>query len=112
VKVLVCGSRDWTDLQTISVRMAQLPPGSTVIHGAARGADTIAAESALRLGLHVHAFPAQWTEFGKAAGAIRNSLMLDEKPDLVIAFWDGESRGTKHTIDEAERRGVPVEIVP
>jgi hypothetical protein len=37
--------------------------------------------------------------------------MLNGSPDLVIAFWDGESRGTRHTIDEAKRRGIPVEIV-
>ncbi len=37
--------------------------------------------------------------------------MLESKPDLVLAFWDGQSRGTKHTITEARRRNIPVVLV-
>lgn len=42
---------------------------------------------------------------------IRNIEMLDQKPDLVLAFWDGASTGTGHTVAEAGKRGIPVEIV-
>lgn len=82
-----------------------------VIHGDARGADLLAAAAAMRLGFGVRAFPANWKLHGRAAGPIRNLQMLDERPDKVIAFHDGRSRGTQHTIDEARRRGIPVEIV-
>jgi hypothetical protein len=37
--------------------------------------------------------------------------MLDEKPDLVIAYWNGKSNGTAHTISEARKRGIPVEVI-
>ena len=51
-------------------------------------------------------------KYGRAAGPIRNTAMLDMKPDELIAFWDGRSRGTKNMIDQATARGVPVEILP
>jgi hypothetical protein len=88
----------------------RLPLHSTVIHGGAHGADQCAGVAAEQLGYGVHVFRADWGQFGKRAGIVRNNLMLDTNPDLVIAFWDGQSRGTKHTIDEARKRGIEVEV--
>jgi hypothetical protein len=110
--VLVCGSRDWTDGEVIYRRLALvLAEGGTVVHGDARGADRIAAGCALGLGLGVDRFPADWRAHGKAAGYIRNLAMLDTQPDLVLAFQRNGSRGTQHTIDEARKRGIPVEVI-
>lgn len=111
MKVLVCGSRGFTAQRTIRDRIYELPAGTTVIHGGARGADTYADTYARRARLEVEVFKADWKRHHGGAGAIRNRQMLNEKPDLVIAFWDGQSRGTKDTIDEAKRRGIPVEII-
>jgi hypothetical protein len=85
-----------------------LPEGTIVIHGGAGGADRMAGSLAVKLGLGTPiVYPAKWREQGRAAGHIRNRLMLDqEQPDLVIAFWDGESPGTKGMIDEVKRRGI------
>jgi hypothetical protein len=110
VKVLVCGSRSWNDYATIRRRLAKFEPGVTVIHGAARGADQKAAIAARALGIPETPFPADWRGNGRRAGIIRNLAMLNDSPDLVLAFWDGRSTGTKHTIDEAHRRGIPVEV--
>ena len=110
MKVLVCGSRDWADIRPIYDRLRQFGRGVTVIHGAARGADSLAATAARSLGIAEKAFPADWRGKGKRAGIIRNLQMLDEAPDLVIAFQRNGSRGTQHTIDEARRRGIPVEV--
>jgi YspA, cpYpsA-related SLOG family len=110
VKVLVCGSRSWDRPPEIGRRLAALPPHSEIIHGGARGADQIAATYARALGLPEKEFPPNWGR-GRNAGIIRNLQMLDEQPDLVLAFWDGVSTGTKHTIEEAQRRGIPVEVV-
>lgn len=110
MRVLVCGSRDWSRLAKIAARMNALPDGSIVMHGGARGADRIAANYAEGLGLGVEEYRADWQRHGRKAGIVRNLDMLDAKPDLVIAFWDGGSRGTRHTIEEAERRGIPVEV--
>ena len=109
LRVLVCGSRGYSSRARIGLRLAELPAGSEVIHGAARGADEIADGFAREFGMKVTRYPANWFKHGRKAGIIRNVEMLDTKPDLVLAFWDGFSRGTKHTIDEAERRGIPCE---
>jgi hypothetical protein len=115
VKVLVCGSRKFSDpfhaSMMIDAKIASLPL-CEVIHGGALGADAIADESAARHGLKVSAFYADWDTHGKKAGIIRNLLMLDQKPEFVLAFWDGSSKGTLHTINEARKRRIPVEIVP
>lgn len=111
MRVLVCGSRTWMDYWTIFRRLGELPAEAKIIHGAAKGADSIAESVAQFYGLKVQAYPAAWKTHGKRAGVVRNLQMLDEQPDLVIAFWDGKSRGTQHTIDEARKRGIPVEVI-
>lgn len=81
-----------------------------VIHGACpKGADAIAAKWAQSNSIDVAAYPADWDQYGKRAGFIRNKRMIVEgKPLVVVAAWDGESKGTKHTIDLAGRYDIPV----
>lgn len=111
MRVMVCGSRDYPRAARIAARIAMFPDGTIVMHGGARGADLLAARYAEGLGFEVEEWPADWKRDGKRAGVLRNIDMLDQKPDLVIAFWDGKSRGTKHVISEARRRGIPVEVM-
>lgn len=108
--VLVCGSRSWHDGIAIRDRLAQLPPGCRVIHGGARGADSLAAIACRALGIPERAYPPDWRGKGRKAGIIRNVEMLDQRPGLVIAFWDGRSTGTAHTVGEAQRRGIALEV--
>lgn len=111
MRVLVCGSRDWRRVDLIRERLRRLPRGSTVLHGGARGADRLAGTVALSLGFEVVEFPADWRRLGRSAGYRRNLAMLDERPDLVVAFWLNGSRGTGHTVDAALRRRIPVEVI-
>ncbi len=112
MRVLVCGSRGWTDYDAILHRLAQIKASlPTIVHGAASGADTMADRAAKTLNLTVECYPADWATYGKRAGFIRNEQMLDTGVGLVIAFWDGRSRGTQHTIESAKRRGIPVEVI-
>ena len=105
--ILVCGSRKYTDADKIlEVLAGFLDDEPEIIHGAAKGADSIAGEEAENLGYKVHEFPADWNRLGKRAGFVRNLEMLDQKPDCVIAF--GSGRGTDHTVMEAKKRGIPV----
>lgn len=109
--VLVCGSRGWTDAAAIERRLRELPAGTTIIHGRARtGADALADRIARRLRFRVETYPADWKRFGLGAGPIRNRVMLGLDPSVVLAFWDGISTGTADCIDEARRRGIPVEV--
>ena len=109
MRVLICGGRDWMDPEPIARYLDQLPDDAVVIHGGARGADEIAGREARRLGFGVLVFPAQWDRYGKAAGRMRNQLMLDEgKPDLVICFPTPRSIGTWDMFNRAKRAGVTV----
>lgn len=112
--VLICGSRSITDQERLREIATLIPGGALVIHGAARGVDTILGAEAATRGHTVHAFPAEWDKHGKSAGFVRNIemlKMLDPTNDFVLAVWDGVSRGTKHTIDEAKKRGIQVVLV-
>jgi hypothetical protein len=96
--------------------MARLTPDLettqvTIIHGKAQGADMLADNWAIRHEVKRDVYPADWTTHGKKAGILRNAEMLASGVDLVIAFWDGKSRGTKNMIDRAKKAGVPVELV-
>lgn len=108
-RVLVCGSRDYTDENKIAGVMLNLSIGTTIIEGGAKGADTIARSFAVRWGLDFEEYPANWKKYGKAAGPIRNKQMLIEgKPDLVLAFYSAKkkSKGTKNMVEQAEKAGV------
>jgi hypothetical protein len=108
-RVLVCGSRHWTDKSRIRRALAQFDPGDVLIHGGAQGADTIAGEAARDLGLTVEVFPADWKTHGNAAGPIRNQRMLDEgKPHCVVAFPLPGSIGTWDMIRRANKTDIPV----
>lgn len=74
--VILCGSRTWSDPEPVRATLSSLPEMSTVIHGAARGLDTIADEEAHALRLQVIAVPAQWDVLGEKAGPLRNDEML------------------------------------
>ena len=113
MKVVVCGCRNWKWSEIIHERLAKLPSNAIIIEGGASGADRQARNAALEIGLEVVEFPAVWKKYGKAAGPTRNIKMLDTGPKLVIAFHDDleNSKGTKHTVTEARKRGIEVEII-
>ena len=116
MRILVCGDRSWRDAQRIHTVIWGLWAEETdlvVVHGGAAGADTCAAESAKSLGIPCEEFKADWKQYGRAAGPIRNRQMLDTKPDRVIAFHANleKSRGTKDCVKEALRRDIPVDVI-
>ena len=111
MRVLICGDRNWSDLEAIQDYVYSLPDDAVVIHGGAHGADEIAGNWAAMRGLDVRKFPALWSQYGRAAGPIRNQQMLDEgKPDLVVYFHQelDESRGTKDMVRRARKAKITV----
>jgi len=74
-----------------------------VISGGAPGADSLGERFAAEHGLPVTIFHADWERYGKAAGIIRNTDIIDAA-DIVFAFWDGKSPGTKDSIKKAMSR--------
>jgi hypothetical protein len=108
------------DRQLIRRQLSKLPPGSTVIHGGAHGADMLAGQEAARRGLHVIAMPADWTRFGRTAGPIRNQQMLrllrglttsdDERGVWAFHRNISRSRGTADMVHIAAKAGVQVQV--
>jgi len=116
MRVIVCGSRRWNDRARIADRLFDLGMvtenlSCMIVHGNAAGADRIAHQEAEKLGLLVEPHPADWERHGKRAGPLRNVEMAAAGADLCIAFWDGQSTGTQHMIEEARKRGIPVEVI-
>ncbi len=91
-------------------RLLEKYPNLELISGRARGADQLGEHWSERRNVFVHPVPAEWDRYGKSAGYRRNAVMAD-MADGVLAFWDGQSRGTKHMINLAEDRNLPLTIV-
>jgi hypothetical protein len=116
MRILVCGGREPHDPKWVYNKLYDIIPplfenwaqsNLTIIHGCARGVDSIASEWAADQFISQDAYPAQWEKYGKRAGYIRNKQMLEEgKPDLVIAFPGG--KGTAMMVDIARKAGVEV----
>jgi len=116
-RVLICGSRDYTDYEKIKFFVYSLPPGSSIIEGECKGADKLARMAAEEKGIpkqRIFRFPVDWSA-GKRGGPVRNKKMLDEgKPTVVIAFHDDaeNSKGTKNMIEQSLKAGIPVYLNP
>lgn len=106
MKVAVIGSRGLsvTDLGRY------LPENTTeIVSGGAKGVDTSAREYALSHGIKLTEFLPEYTRFGRSAPLKRNITII-EYSDIVLAFWDGKSRGTKFVIDNCRKLGVEVRV--
>ena len=109
-KLIVAGSRSFADegrlfadLDRLLAR--RLPAVEIVCGGCPSGADALAVRYARSRGLALRLFPADWAALGRAAGPVRNRAMADYGHAL-IAYWDGQSRGTASMIGEAQARGL------
>lgn len=113
MRVLVCGGRDFTNRVWLERELAlqhAFKPITLLIHGGARGADSLAGHWARTEGIPELRFEADWKKLGKAAGPVRNQLMIDEgKPDMVMAFPGG--RGTADMVKRAQEASIKVEII-
>lgn len=110
MRVLVCGGRDYYDRIAVFDTLDLLHEQRSIIliiHGAARGADSLADDWANARGIAVKWYRADWQAYGKLAGPIRNRQMLEDgKPDGVVAFPGGA--GTANMIKLAKAAGLIV----
>lgn len=107
MKVAIIGSRN------LLVRnLGDYLPADTeeIVSGGARGIDSCAREYAKKNGIKLTEFLPDYERYGKRAPLLRNLEIIDHA-DLIIAFWDGISRGTKYTIENAKLRGKPVTLL-
>jgi hypothetical protein len=96
-------------MQQVRSYIDSLEGDVTIVSGGARGVDSVAEQQAKKRGLPVEIYRAEWERFGKSAGFRRNRDIVTNA-DMVVAFWDGRSRGTENTINLAKREGIPIHI--
>lgn len=114
MKTIVAGSRGFNNYDLLCNELndwnqfgAEI---TEIVSGTAQGADKLGEQFAKEYHFPIKQFPANWQEFGKSAGYIRNKQMADYA-EVLIAFWDGKSKGTKHMIDLANQNELIVHIV-
>ncbi len=106
MKVAVIGSRNLR----VDDLGKYLPDDVTeIVSGGARGVDTSAREYALANDIKLTEFLPEYDKYGRGA-PLRRNITIIEYADLVLAFWDGSSHGTKYVIDNCKKRGVPVKV--
>jgi len=109
-RVLVTGSRTWTDTGTIRDALASVwgDGAALLVSGACpRGADRLAEACWTRWGGRVERHPADWDRHGRVAGYRRNTVMVNRGADLCLAFIRHNSRGASHALALAQAAGIP-----
>lgn len=115
-KVIVAGGRKFNDYNLLKNKLDNILSEKRkthqiyIISGMAKGADTLGEQYANENGFTVLGFPAEWNLYGKSAGIRRNEEMA-KVGDALIAFWDGESPGTKHMIETAKSKKLLVRVI-
>lgn len=114
MRLSIVGGRNFNDYallaSTIFNNLCPLDFITEIISGGAKGADTLGADFAENNDIPLKIFPAEWDKYGKSAGFIRNQTIIDNC-DVVLAFWNGESKGTADTIEKAKRAKKPTFII-
>lgn len=115
-RLLVTGSRDWSDEVTVANALFDIwagwgrPSEAVLVAGGASGADEIAARLWSRAGLRVETHPAEWELHGRRAGMIRNAQMVASGVDHCVAFSRNDSPGTKQCMTAAQKAGIPTSV--
>lgn len=123
LRIIIAGSRNFNDYELLKEEVINIVKSNNkpkqfikIVSGKARGADTLGECFAKEFGLETKEFPADWDRFGKKAGYVRNVEMAkyaveNGNDGILIAFWDGKSKGTKHMIDLAKKYGLEIHVV-
>lgn len=108
MKTIIAGSRNCTKYKTIEIAIELCPfVVTSVVSGKAKGGDRVGERYAIANNLPLYKFPADWKQYGKSAGYIRNTEMA-ENAEALIALWDGFSNGTRNMIEIARRKKFPI----
>ena len=115
MKLLICGSRNITDAPYIFSKINKCIEENqfkniTIIEGEARGVDRAAKQWATRYNCPIESYPANWDEYGKAAGYIRNEIMV-KACDFCLIIWDGKSNGTRSDIQLCKKYKKPYKLI-
>jgi hypothetical protein len=109
MRVAVIGSRSFNDYEKLKEVLSKIDI-TLLVSGGASGADKLGEQYANEHNIPTKIFLPDWEKYGKRAGFLRNSDIINEC-ELVVAFWDNNSKGTKDSIDKAEKQGKKVLII-
>lgn len=111
-RLIIAGGRDFNDYSLLETEINSFliennldKDNCAIVSGHAKGADELGELFARRNGFELLLFKANWTLYGKSAGMFRN-VQMAKNSTHCLAFWDGQSRGTKHMIDMAKKYGI------
>lgn len=113
MKVVIAGTRTFEDYEKLKFELDRIRPFmeiTEIVSGCSRGADTLGERYAMENDILLKKFPADWKGLGRKAGPLRN-IQMAEYADELIAFWDTKSGGTKHMINEMDKRNKPIIII-
>lgn len=119
-RIIIAGGRDFLDYLKMYTEMnaiiQTIHDDVEIISGCAKGADTLGMRYAAVMKIYCAKFPADWDKFGKRAGFIRNEEMAkysisDNSKGVLVAFWDGKSKGTANMIKLAEKYGLETHVI-
>lgn len=108
MKIGVVGSRSIHDYDEISKILNTLKI-DTIVSGGAQGVDKLAEKYATKNNIPVEIYLPQYDKYGRRATYFRN-LQIVQNSDMIIAFWDGESKGTQMTIEIAKKNNVEFKV--
>lgn len=108
MKYLIAGSRNFNNYSLLLHVLNQYEKPDIIIEGGARGADLLGKRFAEENDIDCREYKADWNKYGKSAGYRRNAEMVDQLDhgDIAFIFWNGESKGTKHTIDLCNKKNI------
>ena len=112
ISLAIVGSRTFDDYKMLCGLIKILKKKyiiKKIVSGGAQGADSLGERYGKENNIETLIFPADWNKYGKAAGFIRNKTIVDNC-DVVLALWDGKSKGTQHTINIATDKNKKVYI--
>jgi predicted Rossmann fold nucleotide-binding protein DprA/Smf involved in DNA uptake len=110
VRVGIVGSRRFPDLERVAAYVRSMPAGARLVTGSASGVDAAATRAARGRGLPVQVLAASFEEASDQEVAALRNRRLVEACDVLVAFWDGASPGTRHTVERALDAGKEVHV--
>ena len=110
MKVAIVGSRHYAAPDRVAEYVRALPPRASIITGSASGVDAEATKAAREKGIPVQVLPASFEELADASKAAARNQRLVDACDVLVAFWDGTSKGTRATVERALDSGKEVHV--
>jgi hypothetical protein len=109
MKVAVIGSRNFNNYELVKETLTNLDI-TLLISGGAKGADSLGERYATENNISTLIFKPDWKRYGRGAGMIRNTDIVNNS-DIVVAFWDGTSKGTLDSIRKVEKLNKGLMII-